>query len=447
MNYYSACLPDVLQSFPAEAYSSMQFAAAAEILALQSKLMAEHAEYAAQRSPFYKNLFDKNGIDYHTLRSLNDLPRIPFTEKNDLIQYNRNFLAVADSDIADVCLTSATSGAVPTMMMQTPADLARLAYNEEIAFAMTGLTNKDTLVVCAALDRAFMAGLAYYLGGLKLRAKVIRAGSGNAAQHWQLIKVTGATAIVGVPSLMRKIAEYALANGDDPKAIGVQRLIAIGEALRDRDLHLLPLGQQVEELWGAHLYSTYASTEIATTFCECEARQGGHVRPELIVVEIIDENGKPLPAGEEGEIVATPLGVTGMPLLRFKTGDISFLIDEPCSCGRKTPRLGPILGRKQQMLKYKGTTVYPNAILSALESYPDYLCGYVEAQRNPDGTDRIILHLAVKEGAARLELIDNELRAKIRVVPEIVFSSIDEIERVVNQPEKKRKRMTFVDMR
>jgi phenylacetate-CoA ligase len=432
---------------PASVHAKIQFAALPEIQAVQDRLFRDHLSYILSQSPYYRERIDASLAKRLMASGLEALGEIPFTTKDDLLRHNAAFIAAPQQDFADICLTSATSGAAPTMMRQTQSDLARLAYNEEQAFLMTGLGEKDTLIVCAALDRAFMAGLAYFLGGVNCGACVVRSGSGSAAQHWQIIKQTGATAIVGVPSLMRRIAEYAIQHGDDPKKVGVTRLIAIGEALRDRQFELLPLGKVVEELWDAHLYSTYASTEIAATFCECEARQGGHIRPELVIAEIVDAQGRALPPGEEGELVVTPLGVTGMPLIRFKTGDISFLIDAPCSCGRTTQRLGPILGRRQQMLKYKGTTVYPNTILAALEGNRLYRGGYVEALRNADGTDHIILHLAADQSVWPRAAIENELRAHLRVVPEIVCHSAEEIESKVNQPEKKRKRVTFFDLR
>lgn len=424
-----------------------QFAPAGQIRDFRNALLREHIRFAAQNSPYYRALFKRLNLSADDFHTVEDLHRLPCTGKKELLEHNKEFQAVPDEQIVDVCLTSATSGDKPAMLQQTQSDLARLAYNEEIAFKMCGITEKDTLVVCAALDRAFMAGLAYFLGGLKRNARMVRSGAGNAAQHWHLIRLCRATAIVGVPSLMRRIAEYALQNGHDPRQAGVRRLIAIGEPTRDGSLELLPLTRQLEELWAAEIYSTYASTEIATTFCECGARRGGHVRPELIVTEITDDAGSPLPPGQIGEVTVTPLGVTGMPLLRFKTGDISYLIDEPCPCGRTTQRLAPILGRKHQMLKFKGTTIFPNAILAALEGHADFAGGYVEAHNNPDGTDHVVLFAAVHNPSFDKNKIETELQARVRVVPEVRVVDRQAVEERVYQPDKKRKRITFFDLR
>ena len=241
-----------------------------QINQLQIDLLQQHLQYIAQNSPFYQRVFRKNQIDISRIKNINDLKIIPPTSKEDLIHHNDEFLAAPEEDVIDVCLTSATSGEKPAMLLQTHSDLIRLAYNEEMAFTMTGLSEKDTLMVCAALDRAFMAGLAYFMGGSKLNTRVVRSGSGSAAQHWEMLKITNATALVGVPSLMRKIAEYGLECDEDPRKTQVKKLIAIGEPTRDRSLHLLPLTRSLEEMWDAEIYSTYASTELATTYCECQ---------------------------------------------------------------------------------------------------------------------------------------------------------------------------------
>ena len=297
-----------------------------------------------------------------------------------------------------------------------------------------------------------MAGIAYFLGGVKLNARMVRAGSNNSAQTWEMINLTGATVIVGVPSLIYRIGQYALKNNQDPKKSGVRKLIAIGESIRDAKLNLIPVAAELEKMWGAKIYSTYASTEMATTFCECEKQQGGHVRPELNIVEIVDDKGNQVDIGETGEVVTTPLGITGMPLIRFKTGDVSFIIHEKCECGRTTNRLGPIIGRKNQMLKYKGTVVFPASILSIIEGDSRFHGGYIEAYKNPDGTDRVLLCAALSEPCDSLNLektdwIKEKIRARVRVTPEIKLISKEECDNKVYQLDKKRKRKTFFDKR
>ncbi len=436
----------LLTDFSAKKHADLQFAEPEKIEQIQTRLFLRHLEYTLARSPFYKAKYAKNNIDITGIQSLEDIRHLPLTEKTDLLD-TQPLLCTDKNKIVDISLTSASSGSNPTLIPLTSSDLARLAYNEELAIAMTGVDETDTILICAALDRCFMAGIAYFLGGVKLSATMVRGGSGSAAQHWELIKLTQPTVIVGVPSLMYKIGKHGRDNHGDPGTWGIKKLIAIGEPTKDANLNLLPIAQELESMWNAKTYSTYASSEMATTFCECEARSGGHTRPELIIVEILGDDDQPVKPGEKGEVVVTPLGVTGMPLIRFKTGDISYMIQEECVCKRTTQRLAPVIGRKNQMLKYKGTTVFPNAILAALEGDSRFYNGYIEAKKHPDGTDRIILYAALSGKEGSDTWIRQTLQAKIRVVPEIRQITREKADKKVYQFDKKRKRLTFFDLR
>ena len=157
----------------------------------------------------------------------------------------------------------------------------------------------------------------------------------------------------------------------------------------------------MHDLWAAQVLGTYASTEMATSFTECaQGRGGGHVLPDLIAVEILNEAGEPVPPGQPGEVVATPLQVTGMPLLRLSTGDIAALLTDPCPCGRKTYRLGPVLGRKAQMLKVRGTTLYPPAIFAALQSLEGIRNYCLDVYQDHELSDRVRVAVGLEDGAA-----------------------------------------------
>jgi phenylacetate-CoA ligase len=400
--------------------------------------------YCLKKSPFYSNRFGKS---IKEVTSLTDLPKLGFTTKDDLLINNNEFLAVPMVDIVDTCFTSATVGTTPVNFHLTKSDLERLAYNEQVAFAISGVKREDTMAICVALERGFMAGLAYFLGGVNLGTHMIRVGASAGPQHiWNLLKTHSPTVIIGVPSVLANVAKYAIAEGENPTSLKVERILAIGEPLRDKNLTLLPAIQRIEQMWDAPIYSTYASTEMATSFAECQHRQGGHFRPDLIYVEIIDDEGNNLTDGEVGEVVVTPLGVQGMPLMRFKTGDMSYIIDEKCACGRTTKRIGPVIGRKAQLLKYKGTNVFPNAIVSIVEANPDFLGCYVEAYTAEFGEDRVIAAIAATSENYDLDKLKEEFRAGLRVVPELKI--IDEKEFLnKTQPVGKRKRQIFFDMR
>ncbi len=433
----------LINDFGYDKYALLQFADEDEIRIVQNKLFLNHFNYVINNSPFYQNLYRSRGIDPDEIKSIEDVKKLPFTRKSDI---SSDFICVDEKKIVDLSLTSGTTGA-PTIVPLTSQDLARLAFNEEIAFKIAGVTPLDTMLICAAIDKCFMAGLAYFLGGVKLCAKMVRAGSNDAAQTWEMIKLTGSTVVVGVPSLIYRIGQYAIKNGENPVDCKVRKLIAIGEPVRDRDMKLIPVAAELEKMWNAGIYSTYASSEIATTFCECEKRKGGHVRPELNLVEIVDEDGHVVKDGDVGEVVTTPLGITGMPLIRFKTGDVSFIIKEKCDCGRSTKRLGPIIGRKNQMLKYKGTTIFPDAIISVLEGDSRFHSGYVEVKKNSDGTDRVILYASTACSDVETGWIKEKIRSKIRVSPEIKIISKKDADNKIYRFNKKRKRQIFFDLR
>ncbi|MDH5755873.1 MAG: AMP-binding protein, partial [Nitrospinota bacterium] len=332
---------------------------------VQEALFLEHMGYLAQHSGYYKNMFAREGIDPGRV-GLADLPHIPFTEKGDIEKYNDDFLAVPKRKVADIVLSSGTTGK-PTRIMYTESDMTRLAYNEKIALSRTGITDEDTVLLTCTMDRCFVAGQAYYSGLRQIGAAAIRNGLSGIASHLEILYSMPVSAIVGVPSFLQKLGESIAERGETGIFKSVKRLICIGEPVRDKELTLRALGAALENTWGAVVYSTYASSEIVTTFCECSERKGGHAHPALGYTEVIDSSGKTLPAGEVGEVVFTPFMVEGMPLLRFKTGDVSFFIDQPCGCGRSSIRLGPILGRKKQMIKMRGTTFYPQSIFAQLD--------------------------------------------------------------------------------
>lgn len=420
--------------------------APAESIALrQDQLLRRHVRFCAAHSPFYREMLDRLGLSPQDLQRVGDLAKLPCTEKGDLESRHAAFLALDERDSVDLCLTSGTTGK-PVAMLQSAADLERLAYNEEISFRGAGFTREDRVLVAAAVDRCFMAGLAYFLGLTRIGATVVRGGSSSAGLLVELVKNCRPSALVGVPSLLLAVGERLRQEGIDPSALGVTRMVCIGEPVRGQDLALSPLGVRLEQTWGSRIFGTYASTEMATSFTDCPAGLGGHLHPDLMVLEILDQNGEPVAPGAAGEVVATPLGVTGMPLLRFRTGDIATLHDAPCPCGRNTPRLGPILGRKSQMLKCRGATVYPPAIGAVLQGIAGVRGHYIEVRAEFALSDRIRVVVGSCDPSLTGEAVAERIAAAIRVKPEVSLVSPEEIVRMTVR-EDKRKPVTFFDHR
>jgi len=387
--------------------------------------------YLAARSPFYQQHFAKHGIKPASIRTLAQLATIPPTTKDDLQNHNWDFLCVPRSSIAEYTSTSGTLGK-PVTVALTVDDMVRLAYNESISFACADGTANDLYQLMLTLDRQFMAGIAYYEGIRDLGAGLVRVGPGLPALQWETIERLRPTVLVGVPSFIIKLLEYARQHGIDPNATSVEKIICIGEALRTRSLDPNPLADRITLEWNVTLYGTYASTEMQTAFTECSAGRGGHHHPELLIVELLDEHGQPVLPGHDGEVTVTTLGVEGMPLLRYRTGDIATAHTEACSCGRTTLRLGPVLGRKQQMIKLKGTTLYPPLVFEILQGVHTVRDFVVEACTSTLGVDELRLHVSLSDehAADTLRELPALFQARLRVTPEILRATPEELEKL-----------------
>lgn len=424
----------------------IELADPSEIKASQEEQLVKALDYVSKNSPYYKRLFEAQNISVSDIKTLEDLQKLPVTTKADLQQFNDDFLCVPQNEIIDYATTSGTLGDPVTFGM-TDGDLERLAYNEAISFDCAGIAAGDIVQLMTTIDRRFMAGLAYFLGLRKMKVGVIRVGAGIPELQWDSIKKYKPTHLITVPSFLLKLIEYAEAHGIDYNNSGIKGAICIGESLRNQDFTNNTLAKKITDKWNIKLYSTYASTEMSTAFTECEHANGGHHHPELIIVETLDDNNQPTKNGEPGELTFTTLGIEAMPLVRFKTGDIVKLHHEPCACGRNTLRVGPVVGRKQQMIKYKGTTLYPPAMTDVLTGFGNIESHIIEIYTNDLGTDEIVIKLAVKQESEEfLHEIKDHFRAKLRVTPKIIFTSTAILNQLIFNP-MSRKPIHFFDHR
>ena len=412
----------------------------------QEEQLQKLIPYLAEHSVFYKNLFRKEKVNYLKIKRLSDLLDIPVTDKDQLQLHNNDFICIPRNKIMDYITTSGTLGDPVTFAM-SDNDLERLAYNEYISFVCAGGRPGDVFQLMTTLDKRFMAGLAYFMGVRKLGAGIIRVGNGIPELQWDSIKRFSPNNIIVVPSFITKIIRYAEENGIDYRNSGIKRAVCIGENLRNQDFSLNLLGQKIKDKWDIELISTYASTEMATSFTECQYGCGGHHHPELIITELLDDNCKPVSEGEAGELTITTLGVEAMPLLRFSTGDICSFHYEPCKCGRNTKRISPIFGRKNQMIKFKGTTIFPSSIFDILD-HSDHIENYVvEVSTNDLGTDDVVVYIGCKNNSENVaKELKDKFRAKLRVTPEIKLTYIEIIQKI-QSPEKNRKPVKFIDKR
>lgn len=408
--------------------------------------LIEAIRYIAEKSPFYRDWFLETGISPHEIKNITDLQRLPTVNKNDLFVRNTDFLCVPKTEIQEYVTTSGTLGD-PVWIGLTENDLVRLGKNESYSYELARLNTNDIIQLTTTLDKRFMAGLAYWLGARESKIGIIRTGPGIPELQWDTIRRMGSTVLVAVPSFLLKMIEYAEQEGFDPNDSPIKKAICIGEPLRNANLEPNALTLRIQEKWNIQLYGTYASTEMATAYTECEAGAGGHFNENLIITECLDDEGNAVDEGEPGEITVTTLGVEGMPLLRFRTGDVARIHTGACKCGRTSPRIGPVEGRKQQMIKYRGTTLYPPAIFDLLNSLPQIKTYVVELRQNEIGTDEIIIRVAIKDVNEEFEkTLKDKFRAKLRVAPQILFDEVQAIN-TIRWPEGNRKPRLLVDFR
>ena len=297
---------------------------------VQAQLLRNTVNYVYQHSSYYKKRFDSINIDIHSIKSMDDLLMLPIITKLELLEHNEDFFCCRIPEAADIVTTSGSTGLNPIIHPLTYGDLCRLSYNEKLSFEISNIDKNDHVLLTTALDGSFVAGLAYYLGLKEIGTSVIRAGSKNMFMQADVINRYNITAIVGVPSNLIKLYRYMQNNHYDG-ANQITKLVLIGESIRNRDFTLNQLGIRLSKCFPyARLYSTYANTETCTSFCECSAGKGGHLLPNLAFVEIVDDGGFRVKDGELGRVIITTFGAQGMPLLRYDTGDISFLNSEKC---------------------------------------------------------------------------------------------------------------------
>ncbi len=417
-----------------------------QIRHFQEVKVKEILTYVGNNSPFYQRMFSSNGFQAGDIKVLEDIPSLPTTSKDDFHRNNWDFLSVPRSHIVEYTGTSGTTGN-PVTVALTEKDLRRLAYNECISFTCADGRPDELYQLMLTLDRQFMAGMAYYEGIRKLGAGLIRVGPGIPGMQWEIIERLKPTAIVAVPSFILKLIEHAHSNDIDLNASSVRKAICIGEGMRTQELTLNTLGKRISDAWNIRLYGTYASTEMQTAFTECGHGRGGHHHPELIYVEMLDDEGNQVPAGTPGEITVTTLDVEAMPLVRYRTGDIAVAYQDSCPCGRTTLRLGPLLGRKQQMIKLKGTTMYPPGISELLNQVDEVLDYVIEVRTGDLGTDELKISVLLNAvGDETTQKLRSLFQSKLRVVPDIITVTQQQIEKIqlIGQSRKPKK---FIDSR
>jgi phenylacetate-CoA ligase len=403
---------------------SWEFLSAEEIASKTIRALRNHIKHVKEVSPYYKEaLWD---IAYEDIKKIEDFNRLPFTGRKTLAEQPGRFTAVTTQAVVETVATGGATGH-PIFCPLTANDLERLAFSEALSFHSMGISADDRALLFIDMNRWSLAGIGCYRGFSHLGANTGRAGEDAPDMCRQYLDAFKPTVLAGAPSFLRRLAieleksEYAFNES------GIRKLVCVGESIKNSDMALNTTGKRLEEIWGALTYDNYTITEINDSFCECSERRGGHSHPELIYAEIVDEHGKPVPDGTPGELVATTLGIEGMPLVRYRTGDITFKVSGMCPCGRNSVRIGPILGRSNEIIRTKkGISVYPLTITNALDEM-DEINDYVIILENEDShSDRVSIHVAAKPSA--IEKIANHVRTIAQVGFPILISNIATIQ-------------------
>ncbi|MDR2662272.1 MAG: phenylacetate--CoA ligase, partial [Treponema sp.] len=313
---------------------------------LQLANLKNIVELLYDRVPFYRQKMDALGISSRDIHSLDDIEKLPLTTKDDLRElYPHGLLACPKDRIVEVHMSSGTTGK-PVVNEYTRNDINIWRESMARTMAAAGCTRNDIVQNCYGYG-LFTGGPGAHYGAMTLGAEVLPMSSGNTARQLMVMQDFGSTMLTCTPS-------YALYMAEEAADAGI-------------DLHKLPLSKgcfgaepwsenmrkEIEGRYGMKAYDIYGLTEIigpGVSF-ECEAQNGLHINEDLFYPEIIDpETGKVLPRGEKGELVFTTLTKEGTPLLRYRTRDITYFMDEPCSCGRTTVRMHRLFGRTDDML-------------------------------------------------------------------------------------------------
>lgn len=343
-----------------------------EMTVLQSARLVKTVDRVYHNVPFYRKKMQQLGIEPGDIRGIEDLSKLPFTTKNDLRDnYPFGLFAVPQSEIVRVHASSGTTGKA-TVVGYTRRDLEIWSECVARALSMAGVTRDDVIQVAYGYG-LFTGGLGAHGGAEKLGAMVVPMSTGNTKKLTTMMKDFGVTAIACTPSYLLHIAETLEEAGDIPH-IKLKAAVCGAEPWTEN------MRKQIESKLHINAHDIYGLSEVMGpgVACDCRFHKGLHVYEDHFLPEIIDpETLAPLPAGETGELVFTTITKEGLPLLRYRTRDLTSIDYTPCECGRTLARISRFKGRSDDMLIIRGVNVFPSQIEAALlemgETTPHYM--------------------------------------------------------------------------
>jgi phenylacetate-CoA ligase len=375
-----------------------------------------------QRVPLYRQRFAESGFKPDDIRTLDDVRRLPFTTAADLrASYPDGMLAVSRDEPVRLHTSSGTTGK-PKALFFSKSDINNSAELIARSLVMTGITRRDVFQNMMSYG-LFTGGLIMHYGAERAGCLVIPSGPGTSERQLMLMQDFGTTAVHILPSYALYFAGYLEEHGIDPR-----KDLKLRKAFVGAEPHTEETRQKIEQIFGLDVYNSYGLTEMngpGVAF-ECEQKAGLHLWEDHFILEIIDpQTGEPLPEGATGEMVLTTLRREAMPILRYRTRDITSIITEPCKCGRTHRRLRRITGRSDDMLIVRGVNIFPQQIERVLMSTAGIGRNYVILLEGLDDmTVRVELDQAGFDGQVEhlVDLRNNlteRLRAEIQVRPAV----------------------------
>ena len=321
----------------------------------------------ARKAPFYARILDEAGLSPEDIACPEDIRRLPFTSKDDLrAQYPDRLCCVPRADLVRMHCSSGTTGS-PVAICYTRKDVEAWADLMARSMFAAGIRREDTFQNMSGYG-LFTGGLGIHFGAERLGCMTIPAGAGNTRRQIKLIKDFGVTAVHILPSYALHVARQIEEEGEDPRALPL-RIALVGAEPYTEETR-----RRIESMLDLRVYNSFGMSEMngPGVGIECEAQSGLHIWEDAYILEIIDpETGRTLPDGEVGELVMTTLTREGMPLLRYRTHDLTRIIPGDCACGRRHRRIDRILGRSDDMFILKGVNIYPMQVEQVLMSFPE----------------------------------------------------------------------------
>ena len=390
-----------------------------EMEALQLKRLQETVAYVYERVPMYRDRLDEMGVKPSDIKTLADIRKLPFTVKDDLRDnYPYGLFAVPMSEVVRVHASSGTTGR-PTVVGYTADDIEMWSECVARLAAAGGATREDIAQISFGYG-LFTGAFGLHQGLAKIGAAVVPISSGNTERQINLMSDFGSTVLVATPS-------YALYMAEVAEKMGMMDRIKLRVGLFGAEGSTEEMRTELEKRWGIVATENYGMSELIGPGVsgECTEKTGMHINEDYFYCEIVNpETGEPVPDGEWGELVVTPLAKQALPLLRYRTHDITRLIREKCPCGRTTTRMQKIAGRSDDMLIIRGVNVFPSQIESVLIGMKEIAPHYEIVVTRKGYLDQIEVKVELHDASlldsyGELEKLQKTIHDKLKVILQI----------------------------